>query len=64
MHFHCRVGDDWQYPPRPALLDTDFGTPIGQCQQGPGGQDHWIREWTKATVELDCGSWKANITMK
>ena len=61
--------------PRPALLDVDFGTPIGLCKEKPNtisgaanSSRTFTREWTKATVELTCGgdeeAFQASITMK
>ena len=48
---------------RPAALDGEYGEPVGQCKEvGSGGV--FEREWTKATVRFDCGSWKGSVTPK
>ena len=40
---------------RPAALDGEYGEPVGQCREvGSGGV--FEREWTKATVTLDCSN--------
>ena len=59
------VGSSYPYPPRSVYggyLDRDFGTPVGQCKSEAAGV--WVREWTKATVQLNCSAWQAQITMK
>ena len=41
---------------RPALLDADFGEPQGYCAETAPGSGVFSREWTRATVSLDCGA--------
>ena len=48
--------------PRPAALDEDYGEPMGHCTEASPGV--WKREWTKASVALDCNAFKATITKK
>jgi hypothetical protein len=60
--------------PRPELMDTDFGHPLGLCTEKKGDGSGaavrtFTREWTKASVELSCGgenntTFEATITMK
>ena len=42
-------------------LDRDYGVPLGKAVEEPAG--FWRREWSKATVELDCHSYTASIVM-
>jgi len=48
--------------PRPDALDSDFGEPVGQCHESSAGV--WTREWSKASVELNCNSFRASILKK
>jgi len=48
--------------PRPALLDHDFGEPVGLCKEAETGplNGTFVRRWTKAgLVTLDCNSFEA-----
>jgi len=49
---------------RPAALDADYGVPQGFCAQTAPGSGVWTREYSKATITLDCGRWEATITPK
>lgn len=51
-------------PFRPPELDVDYGVPLGNCRAIAGQKGVFRREWSKATVELDCAQWKENITFK
>ena len=48
--------------PRPGALDSDFGEPVGQCHESSAGV--WTREWSKASVELNCNSFRASMLKK
>ena len=54
----------------PAALREDYGVPLGRCEEVkkvPGGGNVsavFRREWSKATVTLDCLGWTADIQMK
>ena len=63
--------------PRPAALDVDYGEPAkardadGQetdadeyCHETAPNSGVFVREYTKASVQLDCGAFEAKITMK
>ena len=55
--------DQYAVPfPRPHALDVDYGAPTEFCREASPGV--FTREWTKATVALDCNSFVANISMK
>lgn len=47
---------------RPASLDTEYGDPAGDCSESSPGV--FTREYTAASISLDCNSFTANITMK
>ena len=53
------VGSD-----RACLLWLADGTPQGVCEETAPQSGKFKREYSKATVELDCGSWESTITMK
>lgn len=50
----------------PPLLNTDFGEPVDQicAETAPGSSGVFVREWSKATVKVDCNTWTPTITMK
>ena len=60
-------GNAWQgcnkVPERRAELDADYGAPLGPCEaaQEPGV---FTREWSKATITMDCNTWTPTIAMK
>lgn len=47
--------------PRPETFDADYGEPAGLCTEAGGV---FTREWTHATVVMDCNAYRANITTK
>jgi hypothetical protein len=49
---------------RPKELDTDYGAPLGLCAETASGSGVFKREYTKATVTMDCKSWKGKLEMK
>jgi spore germination protein YaaH len=49
---------------RPASWDVDYGTPLGLCNEASGKPGQFVREWTKATVTMDCAAWTGKIAMK
>lgn len=49
----------------PELLDRDYGVPLGACgETSPGVSQVFTREWSKASISLDCKSFEASIMMK
>ena len=49
----------------PELLDRDYGVPLGACSEtSPGDSQVFAREWSKASVSLDCNTFEASIEMK
>ena len=53
---------EYEYPT--ALFDADYGEPAGLCRETAPGSEVFLREWTKATVQMDCRTWTATFTMK
>ena len=54
-------GGGYPFPPQ---LHTDFGTPLGLCAETKDGSGVFRREWSKATVEMDCNTGTPSIVMK
>ena len=50
--------------PKPAALEESHGIPLGPCSQTSEGSHVWRREWTGATVEMNCKTYQAKITKK
>ena len=51
---------DYAFPPE---LNADYGTPIDKlCKEGSPGV--FTREWTRASVAMDCASFRGTITPK
>jgi hypothetical protein len=48
----------------PAALNVDYGEPTELCSETSAGSGVFRREWSKATVEMDCNSWTPTIIMK
>lgn len=51
---------------RPAQFSVDYGRPTELCHEGTGtgGRGVFTREWTKATVVVDCNVYSSEIKMK
>eukprot|EP01052_Picozoa_sp_SAG31_P037500 SAG31_NODE_4852_length_2905_cov_3.033143_4_plen_124_part_00 len=48
----------------PEMLDRDYGIPTSECHETSPGSAIFTREWSKASITLDCNVFQANITMK
>jgi hypothetical protein len=48
----------------PAELSTDYGEPAGLCSETAPGSSIFTRDYSKASVQLDCNTWTGSITMK
>merc|ERR1712110_139576 len=48
----------------PTALNADYGEPTDLCKETAVGSGVFTREWTKASIKMDCPSYKATITMK
>jgi hypothetical protein len=62
------LGHDWLGCSRsysfPAELNVNYGEPAKLCSETSAGSGVFRREWSKATVEMDCNSWTPTIIMK
>ena len=60
----CNTAEVAQYL-RPEALDKDDGEPVDSyCNETAPNSGIFVREWTKVSVQMDCGNWKAAITPK
>ena len=48
----------------PEALNVDYGEPLGLCHETASKSGVFVREWSKATVKMDCNTWTPTITMK
>jgi len=56
----------YYFPPE---FNVDYGEPTttgaaGLCSETATGSQVFVREFTKANVQMDCNAWKGAITMK
>lgn len=51
----------YTFPPE---LNFDYGEPTGLCEETPEHSGVFTREWTKASVQMDCSSWTPTIVVK
>ena len=42
----------------------DYGEPSGLCKETSAGSEVFTRDFSKATVQMDCKAWQGTITMK
>ena len=50
---------------RPKEGDIDYGEPTDDyCTETAPNSGVFVREWTKASVRMDCNTWKGTITPK
>ena len=48
----------------PKQINWDFGKPVGLCKETAPKSGIFTREWTKASIQMDCNKWKPTISMK
>lgn len=46
----------------PEQINWDYGEPTGLCKETTTGV--FTRDWTKATIQMDCNTWTPTITLK
>jgi hypothetical protein len=51
----------WQVPEQ---IHWDYGVPNGLCKETAPNSGVFTRDWTKATVSLDCNTWTPTIKLK
>ena len=66
---YARLGHGWLGCSRiydfPAELNEDNGEPVDSvCRETAANSGIFVREWSKASVQMDCNAWKPTITMK
>lgn len=42
----------------------DYGEPTGMCKETSVHSGVFVREWTKASVQMDCNTYTPEIKMK
>ncbi len=48
----------------PEELNADYGTPVDKlCKETAPNSGVFEREWTKASVKMECATFKGTITM-
>ena len=52
---------DYEYPD---LLNTDFGEPLDRAKETSPNSGVFVREWSKATIQMDCNTYTPKIIMK
>ena len=65
---HAFLGHSWKgcskkyaFPP---ALNADYGEPTGLCKETSPDSGVFTRDWTKASIQMDCKAYEAKITMK
>ena len=48
----------------PEQINWDFGVPTELCHETAPNSQVFTRDWTKATVQMDCNSWTPTLTLK
>ena len=57
------LGDEHPYGWNEQWLDADYGVPVDEvCKETAPGV--FVREWSKATVQLDCKTWTPRVAFK
>ena len=53
----------YYFPPE---FNEDYGEPVGGalCKETAANSEIFTREYSKASVQLDCKAWKGTVTMK
>ena len=46
-------------------LDADYGVPSDEvCKETSVGSGVFVREWSRATVQMDCNKWEPSVKFK
>ena len=45
----------------PEALNGDYGEPLGLCAETAEGSQVFVRNWTRAIVQMDCNTWTPSI---
>lgn len=49
---------------RPPEFEKDYGVPTNNCSETAAGSGIFVREWSKATVTVDCNTLAGHIVLK
>jgi hypothetical protein len=60
---HGWLGCSHDYAVPPAL-GLDYGEPSALCAETAPGSGVFTRDYSRATVSMDCASWTGTVTMK
>ena len=55
-------GHFYEYPAE--QFNADYGEPLGLAKETAPDSGVFVREWSKATIKMDCNSYTPTITMK
>eukprot|EP01043_Picozoa_sp_COSAG02_P093669 COSAG02_NODE_30166_length_556_cov_0.737418_2_plen_99_part_00 len=55
-------GHFYEYPAE--QFNADYGEPLGLAKETAPDSGIFVREWSKATIKMDCNSYTPTITMK
>ena len=65
---HAWLGHGWLGCSReyevPKEINYDYGIPTEICKETGVNTGIFTRQWTKATIQMDCNTWTPTITMK
>ena len=61
---HARARECCDADQVPEQLNWDYGEPTGLCKETAADSGVFTREWTKATIRMDCNTWTPTLTMK
>jgi hypothetical protein len=53
---------EYEYPAK--QFNADYGEPLGLATETAKDSGIFVREWSKATVQMDCNSYTPKITFK
>ena len=65
---HAFLGHGWLGCSReyelPEQINYDYGEPTGLCTETAPNSGVFTREWTKASIKMDCNTWTPTIDLK
>lgn len=65
---HAYLGHSWigcnNWYTFPEALNADYGEPTGLCKETAPNSEIFERDWTKASVKMDCKSYTGTVIMK
>jgi hypothetical protein len=62
----CRCRRRWPHPTTDDCMDGRLsqGEPSALCKETAAESEVFTREYSKASVQLDCKAWKGTVTLK